>query len=288
MPGAISVCTPLLSYSVAVETRTACTQYVIRGGVEGKRRLELLGRTMWPTTYRLLRSAGLCEGMTAADLGCGGGDVTRGMARMVGSAGCVVGIDIDDVKLAQARAQAEEQGLDHAAFRQGSVYEWSENAIYDRVYTRFLLTHLPDRLSALARMRQALKPGGRLIVEDIDFTGSFCYPACRAYDHYVGLYREVVRRRKGDADIGPKLYELLTEAGFIDVQMTAIQLFHITQEGKAVSLSTLINIGEAVLAESLATPEELNRSIAELEAFTKDPTTVVSLPRVFQAVGIRA
>jgi hypothetical protein len=33
---------------------------------------------------------------------------------------------------------------------------------------------------------------------------------------------------------------------------------------------------------------ELNRVIAELERFTNDPTTVVSLPRVFQAWGSRS
>jgi hypothetical protein len=31
--------------------------YIIRGGVEGKKRLELLGRAMWPTTARALERA---------------------------------------------------------------------------------------------------------------------------------------------------------------------------------------------------------------------------------------
>ncbi len=51
-------------------------RYIIRGGVEGKKRLEVLARVMWPTTARVLQEAGLAPGMTCLDLGCGGGDVT--------------------------------------------------------------------------------------------------------------------------------------------------------------------------------------------------------------------
>src|SRR5213594_481170 len=34
-------------------------RYIIRGGLEGKRRLEVLARVMWPTTSRILEQAGL-------------------------------------------------------------------------------------------------------------------------------------------------------------------------------------------------------------------------------------
>ncbi len=267
---------------------TARSQYAIRGGDEGKKRLELLGRVMWPTTFRLLKSSGVREGMTVLDLGCGGGDVSLGIARIVGSGGRVTGIDMDPVKLEHAHAEAKRRGFDHVQFRTGNVYGWSESCVYDAIYVRFLLTHLPDVPGALARIRQALKPGGVLIVEDIDFTGSFCHPPCEAYDRYVTWYREVVRRRKGDADIGPKLHGLLVNAGLQGVAMSAIQLCHVAQEGKDLSLSTLINIADAVVAEGLANVAELDSAIAELDAFTKDPTTVVSLPRVFQVAGSRA
>jgi len=159
-----------------MEPAAARSHYVIRGGDEGKRRLELLSRVMWPTTFRLLKALGLRAGMTVLDLGCGGGDVTLAIARITGRA---VGIDMDPVKLDHARAEASRRAL-NAEFRAGNVYEWAEHSAYDAIYTRFLLTHLPDVPGALSRMRQALKPGGVLIVEDIDFTGSFCYPACDA------------------------------------------------------------------------------------------------------------
>ena len=37
--------------------------YAIRGGIEGKKRLDLLARVMLPTTMQLLDRAGLTRGM---------------------------------------------------------------------------------------------------------------------------------------------------------------------------------------------------------------------------------
>ena len=53
---------------------TAPDAYIIRGGVEGKKRLEVLAHVMWPTTSHLLAEAGLAPGMTCLDLGCGESD----------------------------------------------------------------------------------------------------------------------------------------------------------------------------------------------------------------------
>jgi len=108
---------------------SAASHYVIRGGHAGKRRLEILARTMWPTTFQLLKRIGVREGMACLDLGCGGGDVTLGMARVVGAGGRVVGIDMDSVKLAAAREEAVRQNLGQAKFRDGNVLEWSERQL---------------------------------------------------------------------------------------------------------------------------------------------------------------
>jgi len=269
------------------ESKNSRPDYVIRGGHEGKRRLELLGRIMWPTTFQLLKRTGIRKGMACLDLGCGGGDVTLGLARLVGSGGRAVGIDMDSFKLDAARQEAQRQQLGNVAFQQANIYEWSAELTYDRIYARFLITHLPDCVAALSTMRRALRPGGVLIIEDIDFTGSFCYPPCSAYNRYVELYRQVVRCRKGDADIGPKLHGLLRDAGLQSVHMSLVHPFHVDQEEKQLSLSTLVNIAGAVLSESLAQPSELEKIIAELQEFTDDPTTVLGLPRVFQAWGSR-
>jgi SAM-dependent methyltransferase len=54
-----------------------------------------------PHTEHLFRLAGISPGMTVVDVGCGPGDVTRLLARMVGPSGFVTGIDVPPLPLAR-------------------------------------------------------------------------------------------------------------------------------------------------------------------------------------------
>jgi len=262
-------------------------RYIIRGGVEGKKRLEVLARVLWPTASRLLEEAGLTEGMRCLDLGCGGGDVALQLAALVGTKGLVVGLDMDEVKLDMAQQSAMRLGLANVQFRKSNVHDWMEESQYDCIYSRFLLTHLPDPLSVLQQMLRATRTGGIAIVEDIDFSGSFCHPPCAGFDAYVRLYRSAAARQEADADIGPKLYGMFLDAGWRNVKVNVIQPTFSSGEGKQLAVLTLTNIAESLLEENLVTEPELQSAIDELARFTEDPRTLMSLPRVFQVWGRR-
>ena len=73
--------------------------YVIRGGEEGKARLQIISDALWPSTLNLLNNAGIKTGMSCLDVGCGGGNVTLAMARLVGLSGMATGVDMDSAKM---------------------------------------------------------------------------------------------------------------------------------------------------------------------------------------------
>ena len=265
------------------------TAYAIRGGEEGARRLELLARVMAPTTEALLDRVGVAPGMRCLDLGCGGGHVSRSLAARVAAQGHVVGLDMDGVKLRVARRDTDAAGLGNVTFQEADVTELADSGRYDLVYGRFIVSHLANRLDFITRICRALKPGGALVLEDIDFTGAFCYPANAAYTRSCDLYREVIRRRGGDADVGPQLYGLCREAGLDPVELQTVQpVGGGRSAGKGLMLSTLMNIADAVLAESVTTAEELQATITELAAFTEDPASILACPRIFQVWGRKA
>ncbi len=259
--------------------------YIIRGGIEGRERLRILSRVMQPSTHNALRRAGVRPGMTCLEVGSGGGDVAFDLAKMVGPSGQVVGIDIDETKLNLARREAEAQGLVNVEFRFADITQHDPDPEFDLVHTRFVLTHLPDPLAAVRRMRRALKPGGILVVEDIDFRGHFCEPDCPALWRYVELYSQTVARRGGDANIGPRLPDLLTEAGFENVQMNVVQPAGAIGEVKLITPITMQNIADAVIAEGLATPAEIEQIVAELYDYARTPGTIGSTPRIVEAWG---
>jgi len=263
------------------------TVYIIRGGVEGRERLRVLSRVMQPTTLNLLRRAGIRPGMACLDIGCGGGDLAFDMARMVAPEGRVVGTEIDEKKLEIASREAKEQQLNNVEFRLSDISKNEPGGEFDLVHARFVLTHLTDPAQALAKMRESLRPGGIIVVEDIDFRGYFCYPESAALRRYVELYTQTVLRRGADPNIGPRLPELLIDAGFKNVRMNVVQPAGIEGEVKLISPLTMENIADAVLAEGLASKAEIDRLVAELYEYAHTAGTVGCMPRVVEVWGHR-
>jgi ubiquinone/menaquinone biosynthesis C-methylase UbiE len=157
------------------------TPYIIGGGIDGRERLRVLSRAMAPLTGSLLDRVGVARGMACLDAGCGGGDVTLELSRRVGRAGRVVGIDIDQTQLALAREEAAAAGRQNVEYYEHDVTRDDPEGGFDLVFARFLLTHMPDPAAACRRLARAVRPGGLLAVEDIDFSGAFCHPWSEAY-----------------------------------------------------------------------------------------------------------
>jgi ubiquinone/menaquinone biosynthesis C-methylase UbiE len=257
-------------------------RYVIRGGREGYERLQLLARARRPDTLALFELVGITNGMRCVDLGCGGGEVTFEIARLVGPDGHVTGVDMDEVKLDLARASAAERDVTNVEFRAANANDWTEVDAYDLVYSRLLLEHLSRPVDLLARMWAAVRPGGVLVVEDADFDGLFCHPQNDGFDFYARMYPRVLERRGGDAATGRKLHRHFRDAGIPETSLRLAQGVDTTGPMKSLGLSTLEATAEAILAEGLASKAEIESALASLAAFTEDPTTIIGDPRVFQ------
>jgi SAM-dependent methyltransferase len=247
----------------------------------------VLARTLHASTGALFNRLGVGAGLTCLDVGCGGGDVTFELARRVGPRGQVVGVDMDEAKISLARQEAAAQGLANAEFHTLDIRNEGVDADFDLVYARLLLTHLADPAGAVAAFYRCLRPGGLLIVEDIDFKGSFVWPETEAFRRYCELYYAVIRKRGGDPDIGPRLPILLADGGFEQVDMHVVQRMATQGDVKLISPLTLENIVDAILQDDLASLSEIDALIHELYAFAADPRTVTGLARVVQVWGRR-
>jgi ubiquinone/menaquinone biosynthesis C-methylase UbiE len=261
--------------------------YVLRGGQAGAERLRILNRAKWPTTLRLLSAAGLRAGMRVLDVGCGSGDVTLEMAALVGADGEVVGIDCDSEILELARREAENLNL-ALTLRHLSAEELDEEEAYDFAYARYLLSHLRQPERAFESMVRALRPGGRLVVEDVFFPAHVCYPPNAAFDSYVELYQAAARARGADPAIGPRLVGMALEAGLVDVHIELVVPVFRDGEGKRVAQATMEHAREAVVGGGLASGAEVDSIVAELEAFAEDDRTLMSLAPTFQVWGRKA
>lgn len=110
----------------------------------------------------------LHPGRRVVDVGCGAGLDSLIAARMVGSQGQVIGVDMTAAMLEKARRGAVAANLTNVEFLEGyaEVLPVPE-AWADVVISNGVLNLMPDKVAALTEMARVLKPGGRLQIGDI-------------------------------------------------------------------------------------------------------------------------
>ena len=115
-----------------------------------------------PVTRGHLTRLGLAPGARCLEVGAGSGSIARWMADQVGPAGRVLAVDLDPRWCRRdGRAQLEVRALDLVA-------EPIPPGPWDVIHERLVLQHIPERLEVLARLVDALAPGGVILVEDFD------------------------------------------------------------------------------------------------------------------------
>jgi ubiquinone/menaquinone biosynthesis C-methylase UbiE len=110
----------------------------------------------------------LSPGDRVLELGCGTGDDSRALADLVGPEGEVVGIDASEAMIAVARRRTEGTGLP-VSFHVGDAMDLGlPSESFDAVRCERLLIHVPDPAVVLGEMIRVVRPGGRVVVVDVD------------------------------------------------------------------------------------------------------------------------
>jgi ubiquinone/menaquinone biosynthesis C-methylase UbiE len=99
-------------------------------------------------------------GAHVLDVGCGFGDTTLAIARMVGPAGKAVGTDCADNFVDSARKDAAEAGVSNAAFFVADAQSGSLGGPYDQAFSRFGTMFFSFPGAAMRNIRRSLAPGG--------------------------------------------------------------------------------------------------------------------------------
>jgi len=166
-------------------------------------RLRHLAETYAPSSRALLGRLGPIEG-GAVDLGCGPGHTTALLAEVLRPT-WTAGLERSPRLLAQARER-----LPSARFHEHDVtvapFPVPPAAV---VYSRFLLTHLPDPAAAVRTWAGALGPGDRLVLEETVALRSE-HPAIQRYYDLVAALQAHYGQR---FDVGQELGALLAGAG---------------------------------------------------------------------------
>ncbi len=138
---------------------------------DAARQLETLYRTRDVRRRRALVGAALAvaPGERVLDVGCGPGFYVEELLEAVGPSGSVVGLDGSPQMLAAAARRCA--GYANVAFQQADATSLPvEDASFDAALCVQVLEYVADATTALAEIRRALRPGGRAVVWDIDWS----------------------------------------------------------------------------------------------------------------------
>ena len=229
--------------------------YTFGDGDVAALRLRYLAETYASSSSALLRSVGPVEG-GAVDLGCGPGYTTQLVAEALRPS-WLVGLDRSARLVAAARARLPElRFLEHDVT--AAPFPTPPAAA---VYSRFLLTHLPDPAAAVRTFAGALAPGGRLVLEE---TASLTpeHPTLQRYYELVERLQAHYGQRFG---IGVGLGDLLRDAGLeVDEAGVAAHLLPADRMARLHALN-IRTWGADPFARDHFDPVELSRIMATLD-----------------------
>ena len=190
--------------------------YIMESSDETRR---LLVQERTGNAREALQLSGLQPGFRVLDAGCGPGGITDMIADLVGASGQVVGLDLSDERLAEARRI--NLARPNVSFLKSDVRRMDlPDASFDYLWCQFTLQYLADWRQALPEMLRVVRPGGKLVISEFDGFGLLNWPFPEALASFGQRFLDAVFRATGfDVYIGRKVFTELSLLGPAQVRV---------------------------------------------------------------------
>ncbi|MDP9102260.1 MAG: methyltransferase [Actinomycetota bacterium] len=247
-----------------------------------RQRLDSMAAYWDPGTLALAQRCGLGHGAAVLEVGAGAGSAARRFAEQVGPTGRVTAVDIDVRLLADLDLpQVEVRQLD---LRTDEL----DRDAYDLVHARMLIEHLADAKEVvLGKLVGALKPGGWLIVEDLDWHGmGATSPRSEILERVLGVILATMSESGVyDPQYGRGLLTVLRGLGLQETsaEYRGVHVFCDPHTGVPPYDLFVAQVAPMFLSAGLLTEADLDA----LTAQTHDGSSVIASPMMFAALGRR-
>jgi SAM-dependent methyltransferase len=265
--------------------------YVHGTDPEEQRRLGLMNRLM---NEPALREMALAGGERILDVGCGLGQLARAMARAAGRP--VLGLERSEAQIAEGRRLAAEEGeTDLLEYRQGDAMapplEPGEVGAFDLAHARFILEHVPDPAAVVRAMVAAVRPGGRIVLQDEDHDILRLAPEVPGFEPVWRAYIQTYVKNGADPYVGRRLPALLHEAGARPLRATWLFFGAGPGEERLAALvenaARILEGAEApIVATGLVEREAVQGAVRELRQWGRRPDAALWYA-IHYAEGVR-
>ena len=186
-------------------------------------RLAAQARLGWEKEERTLSWFGLKDGMSLLELGSGPGFITEPLLTLLPNSH-ITCLEIDPALIKHAEQYLQNKADNRVHFIEGSVMDTrlADNSI-DFAYARLLFQHLPDPIGATKEIWRVLKPGGKLVIYDIDDEiFGLIQPPIPEFPSILEKYGQAQSARGGNRHIGRSLWRILNTAGFNNLDLEVV------------------------------------------------------------------
>ncbi len=188
-------------------------------------RLRTQALLSWVKEARILTWFGLRDGMSVLEPGSGPGFITEQLLELLPHSQ-ITALDRDPMLNQRAADYLQGKGEGRLRILEASVMDISlpDNS-FDFTIARFLFQHLPDPVGAAKEMWRVLKPGGKLVITDIDDAlWGMADPRIEEMTTVLDKYSKAQAARGGNRLIGRRLGRILSAAGFQNFDLEAVAI----------------------------------------------------------------
>jgi SAM-dependent methyltransferase len=249
---------------------------------EGSRLEQKVDPATWVETYL---QPHLFPGAQVLDVGCGPGTILGAVASTHRSTRGT-GVDLGPIRIRQAREKNASNP--RVQFVRGDVQELQfGSGTFDVVYSRMLLQYVPDKDKAVAEMVRVCKPGGTVLMQDLDGQLVWHYPEDALMQQTVTRVLASLRDSGFDPFVGRKLFWLARSAGLDNIRVQG-EVYHLI--AGAVDAAILkqwelkLAIAKPRMQEALGSGYEADEEIRRFLGYLRRPDTL-TYSNVFTVAG---
>ncbi len=190
-------------------------EYALGTGDAEVIRLGVQHRLWSAAAFDIWERAGIREGMTVLDIGCGPGYTSCDLGGVVTRKGKVVAIDESERFIEHLKARIRRDGETHIEPNVGDVQHLDlPAASLDAAYQRWVLCFVRDPEAVIRGVAKALRPGGVFAIQDyMHYEGVLLSPFSAAFARFMEVAAVAWNERGGDTKVGLKLPTLLAKHG---------------------------------------------------------------------------
>jgi SAM-dependent methyltransferase len=228
-----------------------------------RERLRALEAVLDAGTVQQLESLGVGLGWRCLEVGAGGGSIAAWLCDRVAPDGAVVATDLETTVLREvSRPNLEIRVHD-------VLKDDLPQGKFDLVHLRLLLAWLSEPQTALQRLIAALKPGGWLLAEEMDFASVAADPrvgaaAQNVFARVVAAHNAVLAAQHTfDPHYGRRVAGDLVDAGLADLACEGrASMWRGGEAGGRVWRLTFTQLREPMLASGLVTSADIDEAVA--------------------------